>query len=86
MPYGIIIETSIESMSRDLAVQNALLEGGAWLTDEDRAKIAADLVLHGYGEAHKRRVAALGRALALVRGAPLPSGSMDNWKGLKAAL
>jgi hypothetical protein len=68
-PMGIIIATSLDVVSRDVAIQIALLEGGA----NDASPMHPN---------HDARVAGLYRALALVRGAPLPAGSMENWEGL----
>jgi hypothetical protein len=84
-PMGIIVATSLEAVSRDLAVRLAMLEGGWFNSDEDIARIEANPLFHEHGKAQEQRVAALYRALALVRGAPLPSGTMENWNGLKVA-
>jgi hypothetical protein len=82
VPVGIITAVDCEDVARITAIYTALIDGGMYLTDEDRARIAADSRLHEDGRAHERRVAALYRALALSRGAPLPSGSMSGWDNL----
>jgi hypothetical protein len=82
MPFGIIVATSFEVVCRDVSIRVALIEGGAFLTDEERERIDADPRLHENGKAHEQRVAGLVRAVALLRGAPLPRGSMENWSGL----
>jgi hypothetical protein len=72
IPMGVIVATSLDVVSRDVAIQIALLEGGV----DDANPMHPD---------HDARVAALARALALVRGLPLPTPSPDGWKNLKVA-
>jgi hypothetical protein len=79
---GVIVATSIDVVARDVAIRLALMEGGCFDTDADRARIERYPDLHEHGGAQERRVAALFRALALVHGALLPKGSMDDWGGL----
>jgi hypothetical protein len=81
-PMGIIVATSLDVVIRDVAIRLALMEGGTELTDDDLVRISSDPRLHENGRAQEQRVAALYRALALMRGAPLPSGTMEGWKGL----
>jgi hypothetical protein len=71
-PMGIIIATSLDAVSRDIAIRLAMLEGGA----DGCESLQQD---------PDKRVAALARALALVRGMPMPAGSMDHWDKLKVA-
>jgi hypothetical protein len=82
IPIGVLTLVNCEDVARDTAIMVSMLEGGVHLTDEDRERIAADPRLHEHGKAQERRVAALYRTVALMRGAPLPAGSMDGWKGL----
>lgn len=79
-PMGIIIATSLDAAARDVAVMTARLEAGYDMTDEERARIYADVQLHENGKAHERRVAGLARLVALIRGVPLPKGD-PNWGG-----
>jgi hypothetical protein len=72
IPMGVIVATSLDVVSRDVAIQIALLEGGA--NDANPMHLDPDA-----------RVAALARALALVRGVPLPTPSPDGWRNLKVA-
>lgn len=73
-PMGIIIATNFDTVSRDIAIRTALIVGGTHLTDEESAReqMPAEYC-----------VAALARAIALLRGAPLPIGSMEHWQGLR---
>lgn len=82
IPIGVITAVDCEDVARDTAIMTSMIEAGVHLTDEDRARIEADPRLHEHGEAQMRRIAALYRTVALLRGAPLPIGSMLNWNGL----
>jgi hypothetical protein len=76
VPMGIIIATRFDVVRRDLSIRIAMLEGGIGTLGDDAAFERDPIPA-------EQRVAALGRAVALLRGAPLPIGSMANWEGLK---
>ncbi len=77
IPFGIITAVDVEDVQRQQAIQLAMMVGGCFHTDRDRAAIERYPAL--YEGAHEARVKALCRALDLMDGAPIHEGTLSPW-------